>query len=103
MIVQINTDKTLAADDKMQDYFTVRVKKAMQRYQSHITRVEIHLKDENGEKKGHNDITCLLEVRLKGRQPIAIDCRADTMELALNGAINKIHNAVETIMGRLNN
>jgi hypothetical protein len=45
---------------------------------SHITRIEVHLSDENGKKEGHNDIQCILEARIEGRDPIAVRCDADT-------------------------
>lgn len=101
MIIQINTDKTLNGDDKMQKYFTAQVKESLDRYESHVTRVEVHLKDEDGNKDGFNKISCLLEARLKGRKPIAITSQADTVELALSGAISKIETAIETIVGRI--
>lgn len=102
MVVLINTDKTLTADDKTQDYFTIQVEEALQRYASHITRIEVHLKDQNGHKDGQNDITCLLEARLKGRQPVAITCEADSLELALLGATDKVSNKIKSILGRRN-
>ena len=61
----------------------------------------MHLKDENGKKEGFNDISCLLEARLEGRQPIAITSQADTVELAISDAIDKIKAAIETILGKI--
>lgn len=101
MIVQINTDKTLDGDDKMQKYFTTRVEDALERYESHITRIEVHLKDENGSKDGFNKISCLLEARLKGLQPVASTSQADTVELALTEALSKIETVMDTILGRI--
>ena len=63
----------------------------------------MHLKDENGIKEGFNTIYCLLEARIEGRQPIAITNKADTTELALSGAIDKIKNALKTILGKNQN
>jgi ribosomal subunit interface protein len=103
MIIQINTDKTLSGHEKMQEYFNSRIKESLKRYQSHITRVEVHLKDENSNKDGLNDISCLLEARLEGRQPIVATDQADTIELALTGALTKIETAIETILGRIKN
>jgi len=101
MLVKINTDKTLIGDKKMEEYFITQVKEALSRYESQLTRIEIHLKDENGIKKGINDICCTFEGRLKGRKPIAVTCNADTVELAVSGAVDKIINTIETILGRL--
>jgi hypothetical protein len=43
---------------------------------------------------------CLLEARIEGKQPIAVSCQEDTVELALSGALDKLKNSVETILGR---
>lgn len=103
MIVLINSDKTINTEERKDDYFKSQIEEELERYQSHITRIEVHLKDENGKKDGFNDMTCLLEARLEGRQPIAVSCQADTVELAVSGAIDKIKAAVETILGRKQN
>jgi len=101
MTIQINTDKTISGDENNQDYFTSLIKEELKRYESHITRVEVHLKDENGKKDGHNDMSCTLEARVKGKQPIAVTSQADTVSLALTGAIDKVKAALKTIVGRI--
>ena len=101
MTIQINTDKTLNGEKRSDDFFTSQIAEALQRFESHLTRIEVHLKDENGKKDGFNDISCLIEARLEGRQPIAITNQADTMELAIKGAIDKIKTAIETILGKI--
>jgi len=101
MTIQINTDKTLTGEKRSSDFFTSQITEALQRFESHITRIEVHLKDENGKKDGFNNISCLLEARLEGRQPIAINNQADTIDLAVTGAIDKIKTAIETILGRI--
>jgi len=101
MTIQINTDKTLTGEKRSSDFFTSQITEALKRFESHITRIEVHLKDENGKKEGFNNISCLLEARLEGRQPIAITNQADTVDLAVTGAIDKIKTAIETILGRI--
>lgn len=100
MIIQINTDKTIIGEERSNVFFTSQIDEALQRFKSHITRIEVHLKDENGQKDGFNTISCLLEARLEGRQPIAITNKADTADLAITGAIDKIKAAIETIIGK---
>lgn len=100
MTIQINTDNTLSIEKRSSDYFTSQIAEALQRFDSHITRIEVHLKDENGKKDGLNDITCLLEARLEGRQLIAITNQANSIELAVSGATDKIKTAIESILGK---
>lgn len=101
MTIQINTDKTITGEKRSIDFFTSQIAEGLQRFESHITRIEVHLKDENGKKDGFNDVSCLIEARLEGRQPIAITNQANTIDLAVSGAIDKIKTAIETILGRI--
>ena len=101
MTIKINTDKTLSTDKRSTDFFIALINETLQRFESQITRVEVHLKDENGNKEGFNTVSCLLEARLEGRQPIAITNQANTIDLALNGAIIKIKNALKKILGKI--
>ena len=55
----------------------------MSRISDHITRVEVHLSDENGDKDGQNDMRCMMEARLEGRQPIAVTHQAATLDEAV--------------------
>lgn len=101
MIIEINTDKTISGHKEQQEYFTSLISDAMQRHSSHITRIEAHLKDENGSKEGGNDKKCTLEARIEGRQPIAVSNQADTVEKSLNGAIEKLEASVQKIIGKI--
>ena len=103
MTIQINTDKTLTGEKRSSDFFISQITEALQRFESHITRIEVHLKDENGKKDEFNNISCLIEARLEGKQPIAITNQADTINLALTGAIDKIKNSIESILGKIQN
>jgi ribosome-associated translation inhibitor RaiA len=100
MIIKINTDKNISGEKRSEDFFTSEIAEALQRFESHITRVEVHLKDENGKKEGFNDISCLIEARLEGRQPIAITNQANTVDLAVSGAIDKIKTAIGSVLGK---
>jgi len=101
MTIQFNTDKTINGDERNQDFFTSQIAEELDLYQSHVTRIEVHLSDENGDKGGMNHIRCLLEARLEGKQPIVVSDQADTVELAVSGAIDKLKNSLKTIFGRI--
>jgi ribosome-associated translation inhibitor RaiA len=103
MKIQFNTDKTISGDERQDEHFSSLIEKALARFQSHITRIEVHLSDENGSKNGVNDMRCLLECRIEGKQPIAVSDQADTVEKAMSGALDKMKNTLETILGRIQN
>lgn len=101
MTIQFNTDKNIIGDERNQNHYTSLIEEELKRYQSHITRIEVHLSDENGEKEGRNDVLCLLEARLEGRQPMAVSYQADAIEQAVSGALDKLKTSLDTILGRL--
>ncbi len=103
MIIQFNTDKTISGENRNQEFFTSQIAEELERYQSEITRIEVHISDENGKKEGLNDIRCLLEARLEGKQPFTVTNQADTIELAVSGAIDKLKSTLETKLGRVRN
>ncbi len=103
MKIQFNTDKTTNGDEKHKDYFSSLIEENLGRFDSHITRIEVHISNKNGEKDGLNGKLCLLEARLKARQPITVTCDADTKEKAVSGAIDKLKASLETILGKLQN
>jgi ribosome-associated translation inhibitor RaiA len=103
MTIQLNSDNNLSIHENFGNKLSATLKEQLSRYEEHITRIEVHLSDENGTKKGMNDKRCLLEARMEGRQPIAVTEMADTHELAVSGAIQKLKHSLERIMDRIKN
>lgn len=98
--IQFNTDKSIEAEERHQEYFSNQISDALSRFENHITRVEVHLKDKNGSKAGHEDKTCVLEARLKCKQPIAVTSHADSISKAVSFATDKAVTAINTIVGK---
>lgn len=98
MMIQINTDKAIPWDQRNAEHFSAIISEELDRFSENITRVEVHLSDVNGAKKGANDIRCLMEVRIEGRQPIAGTDLAVTVEQAVSGAIDKVKASLRSIL-----
>ncbi|CAN5810812.1 hypothetical protein BH09MYX1_BH09MYX1_06820 [soil metagenome] len=101
MQVQVNTDKNIVGREALAAQVEATVADALRHVSAHITRVEVHLSDENGEKHGQNDKRCVMEARLEGRQPTAVTCDAPTVEEAVAGAADKLKSSVESTVERL--
>lgn len=101
MLIQIRTDNNIEGGDALKTRMRARVSDALERYADRITRVQVHLGDENSDKKsGDNDMRCMVEVRLAGLDPIAVRDNAPTIEQAMDGALDKVIRAAETAVGR---
>ena len=103
MIIQLNADKNLSIHQEFRDTLNDLLYEELSRFSEHITRLEVHLSDENGYKDGQNDKRCMLEARVEGRQPIAVTNEANNYELAVSGAIDKLKSVLETKLDRLKN
>ena len=101
MEIQIITDHTIGAHQALRAEISEKVKEALRLFSSHITRVEVHLTDENGTKTGPNDKRCVMEARLEGRQPIAVTHDASSLNQAVDGAAGALARLIENTLGRL--
>jgi ribosomal subunit interface protein len=103
MQIQLNTDKNIEGNQRLEAFVNEKVGAALNRFSDQITRLEIHLSDQNGDKGGKDDQQCRIEARLKGLQPITITAREAHMEQAINAAIDKMKSSLETTLGKLAN
>ncbi|MFZ1799097.1 MAG: hypothetical protein WAU24_04475, partial [Chitinophagaceae bacterium] len=67
MTIQINTDKNVQVHEAFETQLDDLLSEELSRFSEHITRLEVHLSDENGNKKGQDDKRCMIEARLEGR------------------------------------
>jgi ribosome-associated translation inhibitor RaiA len=100
MTLQLNSDNNLSIHKAFGTKLYALLSEELNRFSEHITRLEVHLSDENGSKKGINDKRCLLEARIEGRQPIVVTGLANTYELAVNNAIDKLKTLLDVILER---
>ena len=104
MQIHINTDHNIDGREALTAHISGEIEKALSRFSDHITRVEVHLSDENSDKKGGKDrLKCVMEARLEGRQPLAVSHQATTLEKAFNGAADKLTRLIESTIGRSEN
>jgi len=102
MQIQINTGHNIEVHEALVAEISGVVESALGRFSDHITRVEVHLSDENSDKKvDHDTMRCMLEARLEGRQPISVTHHAATLDQAVDGAADKLARLIEHTLGRL--
>lgn len=101
MKIQLNTDVHIDGNEALAAQVSATVEQALKHFSAHITRVEVHLSDENGGKHGPKDQRCMLEARLEGRQAVAVTERAATLEQAVHGAAQKLAHLLDSTLGRL--
>jgi ribosome-associated translation inhibitor RaiA len=99
MQVLLNTDHHIDGGKEMADHLTTVVKDALSRFGEHVTQVEAHLADENGQgKSAPNEFQCTLKANVIGRDPVVVKSHADSAHQAIAGAATKLKRAVATVL-----
>jgi ribosome-associated translation inhibitor RaiA len=100
MNIQVNSDRTIDVDANL----TARVKedatRILNRFETKLTRVEIHLSDIDNQKSGRADKRCLIEVRPAGDKPLTASATTATTESAVDQALRKMQRSLTTFFGR---
>ena len=101
MQIQVHSDNHIEGSARLADWVSASVAGKLDRYDDELTRVVVHLNDENGDKAGAHDKRCQIEARPKGLQPISVTHKAESLELAIDGAVDKLNNALAHQFGKL--
>ena len=101
MTIQLNTDKNLTIHQEYEEKIHNQLNEGLNRYSDLITRLEVHLSDENGSTQGLEDKRCLLEARISGKEPVAVTNLGNTYDLAITGALTKLKSTLEKVAGKM--
>ncbi|MDX2352987.1 HPF/RaiA family ribosome-associated protein [Stutzerimonas xanthomarina] len=101
MQIQVHSDNHIEGSARLVEWVSGSVADKLDRFDDEVTRVVVHLNDENGVKAGAQDKRCQIEARPKGLQPVSVTHKAASLELAVDGAIDKLNNALNHQFGKL--
>ncbi|BBO33296.1 HPF/RaiA family ribosome-associated protein [Lacipirellula parvula] len=90
MQVQVHTDNHVNGSAGLTSHVEDVVSAALSRFGNRVTRVEVHIGDENGHKGGNHDKRCAMEARLSHLQPIAVTATAPSVDAAIHAAAEKL-------------
>lgn len=94
MIVQINAGD-IQSSQALTDHCNDAVSSALRHHTDEITRVEVHLHDDNSSKSAADDKRCTMEARIAGQQPLAVDHASDDLYKSITEAAGKLGRAVK--------
>ncbi len=99
--VQVNSDHNIHGSEKLTQYVDDTVNATLGRFGRQLTRVEIHLSDDNGSKSHGDDKRCLLEARPAGHQPLVVTHVGATLDEAIDGAIDMMEKLLDRTFHKL--
>lgn len=100
MQIQLNSDKHVVGSPGLQEHVERVLNQELKHLSDRVTRIEVHLNDENSSKSGDADKRCQLEARISGMQPVSVEHRAESIDLALNGAAEQLARALKSTQGK---
>ncbi|AWL04142.1 HPF/RaiA family ribosome-associated protein [Massilia oculi] len=101
MQINVNTDNTINKHQGLDEHVQEVVRTSIGRFGDQVNRVDVHLSNENKEKKADGGNSCMLEARLTGIAPIVIHEHATDLHQAINNAGGKLARALDSAIGRL--
>lgn len=101
MQIQVNHDNHVRIGEEVSERLAGVLESSLSQFAERITRIEMHLGDENASKGGEADKRCMLEARLAGLSPVAVTHQAESLQLAFDGALEKLEHALGHAIGKL--
>ena len=101
MQINVNTDNTIQKHQGLDEHVATVVQSAIGRFGEQVTRVDVHLSDENKEKHADGGNYCMMEARVSGYQPIVVHEHAVELHQSIKNAGGKLARALDSALGRL--
>ena len=99
MLIEVRTDTNIEAGEKSINHLRSVVQGALERFDGHIRRVDVHLSDSVSNKRSHGDKCCMMEARFDGREPVTVTQQASTVEQAIRDAVHTLQRSIESALG----
>ncbi|MBK0382971.1 HPF/RaiA family ribosome-associated protein [Pedobacter sp. SD-b] len=103
MTIQVNTDNHIDGKEDFNTYIKDLFNDKLKRFDAHLTRIEVHLSDENAGRGGSDDKKCNVEARLEGHEPIFASATASEMHIAISEALQKIKSGIDHTLDKVKN
>ncbi|KWV93730.1 MULTISPECIES: HPF/RaiA family ribosome-associated protein [unclassified Erythrobacter] len=100
MQVQFNSDHSVMGTENVAERIEAAVRDKLARFEERLTRVEIHVRDENGRKGGADDKVCTIEARPRSGNPIGVTAHAAKVDDAARKAANTLAQRLERNFGK---
>ena len=101
MQIQINCDKNIALHTRLSNFVETELHRALDRFDTHLTRIEVHLSDETASNTGPQEKRCKLEVRPRDHQSLIVTGTAADLQQSISGATEKMKRLLDATFGRI--
>lgn len=100
MQVQFNSDSSVMGTENVATRIEAQLRDRLGRFEDRLTRLEVHVRDENGRKGGDDDKTCVIEARIRSEAPVSVTGHASDVDSAARVAGSKMARLLEHHFGK---
>lgn len=101
MLIQLNSNHHIKISSADAEEMEQAIRDRLGRFADWLTRVEVHLSNQDGSKSDETDARCSLEVRPEGRDPVITTADAPDQLASVNAALRSMMTVLERERGRL--
>ena len=101
MQIQINTANNVEGREALVGDLERTVRDGLSRFEDRLTRIEVHVGDEDGPGRGGADKRCVIEARPSGMSPVTVSDEAGSISQATAGAVDKMTTVLDRAFGKL--
>ncbi|MDZ4138763.1 MAG: HPF/RaiA family ribosome-associated protein [Erythrobacter sp.] len=100
MQFQFNSDSSVMGTADVATRIEQQVRHRLARFEDRLTRLEVHVSDDNGRKGGGDDKHCTIEARPRSGRPIGVTGKAGDVDAAARIAANTMAERLERVFGK---
>lgn len=100
MQVQFNSDSSVMGTQNVAERIEAQVRDRLSRFEDRLTRLVVHVRDENGRKGGDDDKACTIEARPRSGRAIGVTAHASDVDTAARQAANTLAQRLERHFGK---
>ena len=89
MLIQVNTDNRVEGAEAANAAIEARIRDRLARFADRLTRIELHIRDVDGDRNGGQGMEATLEARPAGGQPIVVNAQASSIDSAVADVVRK--------------
>lgn len=100
MQIQFNSDSSVMGTANVAERIGEQVRRKLARFEDRLTRLEVHVSDENARKGGGDDKSCTIEARPRGGRAIGVTEHAGDVDTAARQAAATLAQRLERFFGK---
>ena len=98
MTIRVNTENNKIINKTFGTELNALLDNELRSFADHIKFLEVYLANEDGSNKSILTKRCFMEAQVAGRQPIVVTGLANSDQLAIKQAVNKLKTLLEAIL-----